>query len=136
MSNKNAPKKPAAKEPKAANPTAPEEVIVPPESALEEASVEAPAELMQTAGGNVKEDERPMAVIAANLASKLDDNGGKTVFATKSKDQAIEILANGKSYKPYGKEGVFIWEVTEEDVDMFSMHSHVQHGKIVKAAGK
>lgn len=131
-------KKPAAKAaaPKVTNPTAPEEVVVPPIEAAEPLSVEAPTELMQIAGGNHVEDPRPLAVIASNLESRLEKPEGKTLFVTKSKDQAIEILANGKRYPAIGREGVFVWEVANEDVEMFSAHSHVQHGRIVQSTGK
>ena len=132
MTRKNPAPKPS---PQAANPTPPTEVTVPPIEAAEPLSVEAPAELMQIAGGNHKEDPRPLAVIAANLESR-DKTAGKTLFVTKSKDQAIAILVNGKSYPAIGREGVFVWEVDNEDVEMFSAHSHVQHGRIVQSAGK
>lgn len=131
-------KKPAAKAaaPKEIeNTTAPVEVVVPPEEATEPVSVEAEKpELMQVAGKPEKEDPRPLGVIAASMSGK--QTAGKVVFVTKSKDQAIEILANGNSYKPYPKDGVFVWEVPEADVEMFSKHSHVMHGKIVQAVGK
>ena len=67
MSNK----KPAAKKTEAVNPTAPEEVTVPPVEAAEPVSVKAPNEPMQTAGGNEKVDPRPLAVIASNMTTVL-----------------------------------------------------------------
>lgn len=123
------------KETVATNPTAPEEVTVPPEEAVTPPVVEANP-LMQVAGKQVKEDARPLAVIASNLEGKLSKQEGKTLYVAKSKDQAVEILANGVSYRPYPQEGVWVWAVDDENVEMFDLHTHVQHGKIVKSAGK
>lgn len=131
---KHTPKKEAPKAEVA--PNAPVEVIVPPVEAVVEPSVEAPKELMQTAGGNETVDPRPLAVIADDIKKKLPSPGGKTLFVAKSKDQAIPILANGREYRPHQIEGVWVWEVADEDAPLFAMHSHVLHGRIVQAAGK
>jgi len=114
--------------------SAPTEITEPPAEALEPVSNEAPKELMQTAGITPPEDPRPLAVIASSLESKATK--GKTLFVTKSKDQAVEIRANGNAYSPIMREGVYVWAVAEDDVEMFSNHVHVQHGRIVQAVGK
>ncbi len=114
--------------------SAPFDVTEPPAEALEPVSNEAPKELMQTAGITPPEDPRPLAVIASSLETKATK--GKTLFVTKSKDQAVEILANGSAYAPISREGVYVWAVAEADVEMFSKHVHVQHGRIVQAVGK
>lgn len=131
---KHAPKK--ASHPEVEAPAVPTEITEPAAAELPAAPTEEEArtELMQTAKLTEVEDPRPMAVIAEKM--KADAPKGKTLFITKSKDQAVVIMANGNTYTPIMKDNVWVWSVADEDADMFSNHTHVQYGRIVRALGK
>jgi len=57
-------------------------------------------------------------------------------YANANANVGANADANGNAYAPISREGVYVWAVAEADVEMFSNHVHVQHGRIVQAVGK
>ena len=72
---------------------------------------------------------------ASGIVTKDKTPAGHTLFVGANKEVAISILANGVSHTPHFREGLPIWTIPNRDVEAFSAHVFVRHGKINKALG-
>lgn len=84
------------------------------------------------------EPETPLDIIVKDVASKVSNADKKVIFVAKDKEYKVTIQAGGVSYAPSLDEtkSFIVWKVDPKNADLFSQHSFVRFGKIVRALGK
>lgn len=82
------------------------------------------------------QEQRIDATIVADVKAELPHaKPGKVLFVSKNKDLTGAIQVNGKSYVPtWTKDKTHrVWVVDKEDAEMFSKHTLVLQGRILRA---
>ena len=76
-----------------------------------------------------------MKSVSVSKKSIPQDKDSVVFVSTDATLDAIDIRVNGRRYRAkQGKDKEFLyWNIPNADVAAFSKHSHVLHGKIVRA---